>query len=324
MVGKTTRLVIAASVCGIMFVVPPAYGGTVQQIMQDTLDGMTNPDPTTVWPLLFDDKDRTLVEDLDTGTDFYGNPNVTGVDGVLDLVGERIKGILQVQALDSGSKVDDEAKNVFVDTYTDGSLQNWGEGQLTTTFGSEGVELSGVFYLEATGLALNKFGTNWISFTSVANQALQTIVRDARGDTTVVEQDAVIALFEDSSPDFTTGGWATDVGNATDGTLWATVGFTPSDSTDTDFYYVHTSAEFLAFSLDFLTDTGPESVTYPGPIENEFGTTVAGTGSLDPGTSGYDKSSDADFKVLYVPVPPAVFGGLGLFGLGLLIRRRFF
>ena len=340
MIGKTTRLVLVA--CGVMCIMCiglSAHAATVQSVMESTLDGMTNPNPTTVWPLLFDDKDRTLVEDITTGTDFFGNTGVTGVSGVVDLVGERIKGILLIQSLDSGATVD--TTDVFRDTYSNGVIQSWGEGQLTTSFSGQGVELAGAFYLEAVGIATaaagdTLFGVSapdgWVKFKAVPNSGLQTMVNDARSSNVTIESDAAIALFEDTSPDFTTAGWTGDLPNAVDGSLWATVGFTPGDSTDSDFYYVHSAwdatttsylSNFFAFSLDFLTDTGPAAVTYPGPIENEFGTTVAGSGTLtEPSTGGYVKSSDADFKVLYAPVPAAVYPGmLLLMGLGALRRR---
>jgi len=53
---------------------------------------------------------------------------------------------------------------------------------------------------------------------------------------------------------------------------------------------------------------------------------TAGTSNIGaaPAGSPWQLSDNTNFNMTIVPLPPAVFGGLGLMGLGLLIRRRFF
>ena len=325
MIGKTTRLLMVVIV-GILALGTMATAGTIPviDVMRDALNQI---DATTVHPVVLEDDDWSVVVDAqgegETGTLLTGGTG-TNVQGLIDCVGDKIQGVMQITGVFTGSPVD--TLDVFKD---DGSQNVTKDSGVGTVGGSTNAvkELVAAFELEAVA-AVTKFpggppppagtGQPWISFKA---GDLATLTGDSS-----ISADAAFALYEDDKNNFTAGSTGTLAGELVtviDGTLWSTVGFTPLDSTDDDFYLVNASATGFAFSLDFLTGA-PAIAGYAGPLENEFGTTVAGTGQLFTytGTGDWVKTSDADFKVLYAPVPAAVYPGLFLLmGLGALRRR---
>lgn len=84
------------------------------------------------------------------------------------------------------------------------------------------------------------------------------------------------------------------------------------------------------FDLSLIPSGGlGDSIVVPRPTTGlEMGGDMELWGKNDgtglPAYNNFQLESDTDVRLRVVPLPPAVFGGLGLFGLGLLIRRRFF
>ena len=327
MIGKTTRLLMIGAVCGVLALATTAQGKSIVDAMEEgfnTLDEKQS--PSTVWPLVFEDNDRSRIVDLATGVplgDPTQHPNyvqgqdwVVGISGKIDLVDERIQGVIKIQTLFTGD--DEDSLDVLDESNGTQAITQFIEIEPGL---SNANQMTAVFDLKATGVT-QAYTKNWVTFKE--GDLNQLLLAETQTDWGLNAKTA-IAIFEDNpstptSPSLEA--WTTDVGPASDGTLWAEAGFTPGDST-TDFYYVRQDEQWFLMSLDFLS--GPPATSHPGPIANELGTTLVGSGNLwDHTEGGYVKGSDGDFKVLYAPVPPAVFGGLGLFGLGLLIGRRFF
>jgi hypothetical protein len=336
MIGKTTRLVMIGVACGVLALGTTAQAKTVAQAVQEGLGQIS---ATTIWPIILEDDDGTMVRDATSGgVGLFGN--TTNQPGVIDWVGDAIYGVVIMQALQKGAPVDttnivaDGDAGVDRDTLgnlapgangwsgNDGSQQITKAGTLSDMSGVN--ELTGVYEFVATGV-INRFqnpadgsAMTWITF---GPGNLNQLLIDETGVNHNLQANTTIALFEDTQAvptPMTLAGWGTDKNTASDGTLWAEIGFA-GGNTD-EFYYVDPLATKTMFSLDFLS--GPPSVGYPGPLVNELGTTLFGTGSLEAGQNGYVKMSDGDYKVLYAPVPAAVYPGLFLLmGLGALRRR---
>lgn len=310
MTGKTTRLLMVLGM--VMFLAGGAQGASVTDVVSGHLASMDpDPDPpmNQINPIVFEDDDWTVYVD-------NGAPGPS--------VGDVIMGVFDLPIIWEGQPVGPAALNVRnVSETNNGTVL----GNVVHADSTIGLELTGLFELELKSIVNN------VQFFAPVAAGSRTLLPD---DTTA---GLAMMLYEDPADNFShqTGSLVGDAATVTDGTPWATLGG-PFGSADPQFYTVAPTATvgklIVEFAMDFLQ--GPPAPTSPwnqGSLvnavikKNNLGTDAYAQGGLNSITDTlgvYDYKSDTDTVVLYAPVPPAVFGGLGLFGLGLLVRRRFF
>lgn len=294
MIGKTTRLLIGLGM--VMVMAGGAQGATVIDVVSGHLAAMdpgANPPMDQINPIVFEDDDWTDYVDI-------------GPMG--PSVGDVIRGVFDLPSIWEGQPVNSL------------DVRNISETDNGTDLKDVPTELTGVFELQLNSIVSN----------------VQFFVPVAAGSRLLLPDNTTaglaIMLYEDPANNFshTTGSLSGDAATVTDGTPWAKLGFSGSGN---EFYTVAptlTAGKFvLEFAMDFLQ--GPPAPTSPWNQwnavikQNDLGTDAYAHGGLNTIQDDvYEFKSDTDTIVLYAPVPPAVFGGLGLFGLGLLIRRRFF
>jgi hypothetical protein len=303
------RNVLATAVAGVAFggwMTAPTQAASVSDAIAallSAMDPLPNPPLDLIEPIVFEDDDFSFV------TKATGNSLPTLQ------VGDKVSGILEVQAVRAGSP--------------QGSLFAPGISKTTPSIpigsGTLVNELTAAFELVVVGGGIDGGGNPFaiLGAPAVFTEALAGVAGAVPGSTAIM-------LFEDSTPDFSTAGatFAADKATAVDGVLWANVGFTGVGS---EFYMITdvpdvptatgtTISEAVEFSLNFISGPPAPSAPWGGiaPHVNNFGTELYGSGQLkkygagSPLLSKYDRNSDIDAVVLYVPLPSAAWAGLGL------------
>lgn len=322
MIGKTTRLVLAGAMIGVLAMSGTAHAKSVNGLIVDIANVGDS--------LVFDFTDRDVSAILTPG----GVP-VVGPVNPGDIIFGTL-GIRQIQNVNG---------TVLPGMVGDTPLLN--------------DELAGIYAMGITGVnpvpggaitsaplsqaQLLAAGLGWLQPYGFGNGIPGGVPGGSQ---------AMVAMFTETTPP---GGQANytpnpaagllDVPGATDGLFWTSYGGPNGWWTITDtqqFGWVgaifntvtasnapaNLQIGTLSFSLpQVLGPLGSGGATtnlnFTTPLTPTFGKANA---LLGGGGGGGAPTSDLALSgtATVVPLPPAVFGGLGLFGLGLLIRRRFF
>ena len=293
----------------------PTQGAGVLSISDAIASILTAEAPGVILPVVFEDDDFSYV---------IKGPNNTGPG--LE-VGDIVTGILEVQAVRAGSP----KNSLFAPGISKTSPSiNIGAGTLYN-------ELTAAFELVVTGGGIDSNGNPYalLSSPSSFTEALSGVAGAIPGQTAIM-------IFEDPLQDFNVGvSRPADKATAVNGVVWANIGFI---GVGTEFYKITdvadvpagqgtTVSEAVEFSLNYIQAPPPPSAPWGGwdAAKNNFGTDVYAGGVLkkygpgDPKSAFYDRNSDIDAVVFYVPLPSAAWAGLSLMSamFGLQAWRRF-
>ncbi len=325
MIGKTTRLVLAGVMIGVLAMSGTAHAKSVNGLILD----IANVCDTLTFD--FTDRDVSAIL-LPNAVGGIPQPRV-GPVGINDIIFGTLA-IRQIQNVNG---------TVLPGMVGDTPLQN--------------DELTGVYAMGITGI--NAIAGGAITAAPLTQPQLVAaglgwLQPFGFGNGIPVGNQAMVAMFTETtppggqanySPNPPAGGLAAlDVPGATDGLFWGSYGGPNGSWTITDsqaagwvgaiFNTVTASNAPAATQIGTLTFSLPQ-VLGPGaggattildlttpfvPTPGKANALLGGGGGGGAPTSDLALSATAHV----VPLPPALFGGLGLFGLGLLIRRRFF
>jgi hypothetical protein len=288
-------------------------------------------------PIIFEDNDYGLV--IDNG------------DGVLG-AGDLIIGIIQIQAVTAG--LSSVGGTTGIRDVTPGTGTNIGSGtnfnELTAVFGAE-ITSSSPYTSSGKSVWSLKAISGSITFpkavfTSLAADWVYTF--NTAGN--------MVDLYEDSGKDFN----ATKPNTAGNGTFVGGLGMTDTATSDPDygsnskgeFWFVEDNdtdplpdtfqlnlslVDYLAlvngspglfgygvYKNDISADSGTGNAFVPGSSLNfGLGVEMFADGIFKAGGSGWSFTSDGDFKVLFAPLPTAIWPAMLLLGaLGLVRRAR--
>lgn len=278
------KSLLAAAVAGVGLMVGSVQAATTTDLVDNIVTSY--PAGTEVRPVVFEDNDYSLLVDVDQSGDLS--------------IGDIITGIIRIQEI-SRAVPNANPLDPFPVIPTDPQ-------QITAV---AGFELTAVYELAVVSIGP---GGIQLGVPAAYNYALAGLG---------VPAGTVVSVYEDTNLNFSSNqGFAADVANASDGTLYANIGFT---GVGTEFYTIIPApsgfpfSELVALSLNFTTEPPPIASGYP-ILLNSFGTQIAGQGSLSAmatNPSGWDRASDIDFVVMYVPLPASAWTGLTMLaGLG--------
>jgi len=327
MIGKTTRLLMIGAVA-CMLVAGPAAAKTVNGVIFDEAPG-----PYPQGPVLLEDNDKTYIMDV--------NQN-----GLLDN-GDVLRGMFEVQSIRGpgsggtpiGFATNNELTGIYdiqvAFTWAPGAPGNPNPADFTWAFGPD---------LGFGGYPGDPAGIIPGAMVAMFDDSAQ----DYQDDMAVAgNEENLIGTAGDRVIGPGPGGGAASatallwaqfgmVGNAAE--VWwtkaptnviAAVSAGPAEGT------LAGPSATGGLQLSLIPSGGlADQILWPNPSGVEldgslgiFGKdTDSGTPGVQPAFTNFDVSSDNDLTITVVPLPPAVFGGLGLFGFGLImrIRRRFF
>jgi hypothetical protein len=314
MIGETTRLVRIAGLCALVAFATAANAATVTGLTNAMLlDMLVKGEASTVFPVIYEDNDVSqVVDDTSSTTPIQGIDTGDGNTlGIIDYVGDRIQGAAWLQQLSKGTPTD---TTTILSPLNGTQLVTPGTKWDDLGGASGNDEMTAVFDMVATGSVV-AYGETMVTYGAPASW---TWTSD------VVPAGTAVVIYDDPTPDISLAGagWtgviATDMVGAAggDAAVWGTAGF----GSGSEFYLTNALVTRFLFGLNWLS--GPPATVLPGPIPDSLGNTLIGTGSLSASAPGaWDTSSDGDFKVLYAPLPPALWAGLALLG-GLAGIRR--
>ena len=330
MIGKTIRLVIGACVCSVMCLGPPVHAKTVNEVIDDEM----------VAPYVnldLEDNDRSYIysdvgqtDILDTGDIIRGMLQVQYIDGPggLPSPGTQIGGltsnneltaVFDIEVVQSWLPTDGTAQG---HPLGDGSgLYAWAFGP-DAAFGARAGDPAPPFAMPAGAMVVafddstNDYTQDTVPVPGGLTGQEENLIKTA-GDTSAGNNAKLWAVF--GIPQSSTGLWLTF--SATNNLNTIKNGLAPA--------YTNTPGAWGGFELDLIASGGLADnllIPIPGESEELLGSlAIYGTKNKQGGSvvNNFDFISDSDLTIA-VPLPPAVFAGLGLMGLGLLIRRRFF